>query len=647
MRSVLTTVIVCSIAASSVVAQGGAPRAKKTQLPVLASDQPDYGPGTLAILSGSGFFPNELVTLLVTHEDGSLPDSGGHEPWQVAANDGGRFTTSWEVCSGDCVGSVLLVRAFGGSGSNAQTLFSDTHECGTGIVTSVVGVGGSCSGFTPAVGSGPDNYEVVEGGTYVITIEGVTECDGDTITVFIQSSDSGNFCFPATGGSGTYVGTFTVPDPACFTMPISYKCGGEATCNHPGSLGAQGPTSGCNGVHLRASIFDSNCVKTGDDTDCEPPPATGACCLVDGTCVEVTEADCTAMNGTYNGDGTVCTGGSCPPASGACCLPDGTCVQVSEADCTAMGGSYNGDLTLCVDAMCPQPTGSCCLPDGTCIDGVTEAECTAMDGAYNGDNTTCMQVGCFLPTGACCLMDGTCVEVTAADCAAMGGNYNGNASFCGETECMQPCFVVDFETDDMGNPMPHGAMIDTEFDCNGTTFPVTITGVVNNSGLNTCAILNSTTGPALQDPDLLVGRGNILILQNDSNLSQCGAGVYCSHNDDENGGTLSFAFCAPVTPTSIVLIDIDGTDAASSVVLTDANGKTRTYTVPGNWTGDRVTNFPAQGWGTLDLTTLAGQLGFASTATAVEQAGFDPNAVLTIDVNLGGSGAVDDLSFCL
>ncbi|HEX6885223.1 MAG TPA: hypothetical protein VF530_17750, partial [Planctomycetota bacterium] len=179
-------------------------------------------------------------------------------------------------------------------------------------------------------------------------------------------------------------------------------------------------------------------------------------------------------------------------------------------------------------------------------------------------------------------------------------------------------------------------------------YPIAITGSANPSLANTAAILDSTNGPATQDPDLLVSRGNILILQHDGNQTECppGSGVYCSHNDDANGGTLTLAFCVPVTPSSMVLVDIDGADPASSVVLTDVNGKTRTYAVPGNWTGDRVTDFPEPGWKTLNLTTLLNQPGFASTVTASEMAGFDGTAVVQIVVTLGGSGGIDDLFWC-
>ena len=43
-----------------------------------------------------------------------------------------------------------------------------------------------------------------------------------------------------------------------------------------------------------------------------PPTPTGACCLGDGNCSEVTEAECTSLGGTYRGDDTDCIPDLCP-----------------------------------------------------------------------------------------------------------------------------------------------------------------------------------------------------------------------------------------------------------------------------------------------------------------------------------------------
>jgi hypothetical protein len=219
------------------------------------------------------------------------------------------------------------------------------------------------------------------------------------------------------------------------------------------------------------------------------------------------------------------------------------------------------------------------------------------------------------------------------------------AQSCIPDACIEiGCFTLDFENDDGLTPLVHGQRLangDPEFD-GGTNFPVTIT-----SSTNTAAILDSTNGPAAQDPDLLVDRGNVLILQTDANLSECppASGVYCAHNDDEDGGTVSFEFPGPVEPASLVLIDIDAGDGTTTVVLTDSAAATRTFSVPANWTGDFATDGPP-GWMELDLTTTSDQPGFGSTATAVDSAGFTLADVRRIDVHLAGSGAIDGLNWC-
>jgi len=52
--------------------------------------------------------------------------------------------------------------------------------------------------------------------------------------------------------------------------------------------------------------------------------------------------------------------------TGACCLFDGSCVLVTEAQCKAEGGTYQGDDVTCDDAVCA-PLGACCIPFDICV----------------------------------------------------------------------------------------------------------------------------------------------------------------------------------------------------------------------------------------------------------------------------------------
>ncbi len=53
--------------------------------------------------------------------------------------------------------------------------------------------------------------------------------------------------------------------------------------------------------------------------------------------------------------------GACPPASGACCLPKGDCVNaLTFAQCAAANGVYQGNNINCVQVNCPQPNNDFC-----------------------------------------------------------------------------------------------------------------------------------------------------------------------------------------------------------------------------------------------------------------------------------------------
>jgi hypothetical protein len=84
-------------------------------------------------------------------------------------------------------------------------------------------------------------------------------------------------------------------------------------------------------------------VYLGDDTPCslcfEGPPE--ACCFSDGSCVEAVVGQCPAGS-IGQGAGTSCATTVCPPpATGACCLPDATCLDgVTLVECDEAGGLW-------------------------------------------------------------------------------------------------------------------------------------------------------------------------------------------------------------------------------------------------------------------------------------------------------------------
>ncbi|NOT29082.1 MAG: hypothetical protein HOP15_01400 [Planctomycetes bacterium] len=233
-------------------------------------------------------------------------------------------------------------------------------------------------------------------------------------------------------------------------------------------------------------------------------------------------------------------------------------------------------------------------------------------------------------------------DVTNLGFAYHGGGLDNSGSMLfddlgvafGGPVCEESLSLTFENEDDAELLLVNGQRIDTEFG-----EKVTITAALGpNRGP---AIFDSTDpgGPnsTSQDPDLLVDQGNVLILQNDAAANPDDPFIFPRPNDDEDGGTLEFAFIRPLRPLSIDLIDIDAAgNEALMLTLTDFSGETRTYSVPPDWTGNG-------GVETLDLTDISAQAPFNTAATGVDSSGlYDPNAVVSMDVVLGGSGALDN-----
>jgi hypothetical protein len=159
------------------------------------------------------------------------------------------------------------------------------------------------------------------------------------------------------------------------------------------------------------------------------PGPLGACCLGDGSCLDLPEDSCEVLGGMYQGTGTECASVTCTPF-GACCFPDITCQSLSKTDCGAAGGRYQGNASSCDLGVCPV-AGACCLPDGSCMELKSHDECVALSGIYRGFLTDCTTSVC---TGACSFDTGACTDGQSKDgCEAAGGDFQGGGSTCATT----------------------------------------------------------------------------------------------------------------------------------------------------------------------------------------------------------------------
>ncbi len=254
----------------------------------------------------------------------------------------------------------------------------------------------------------------------------------------------------------------------------------QAQCGICGGCCQANGTPGCNDQDCQDLICaqDSFCCDTSWDGICAdaaveqctvcggmPPVPTGACCFPDGSCAELTAAECGPAGGAYQGDDTVCGPGVCPqpsacPGDGSCFEDNGTpgcddaecCEAVCAIDSFCCETEWDG---ICADEafeICGDcgsaGAGDCCSANGT--PGCNDFDCCALicaqdafccDNSWDGICADAAIEQCEVcipdPTGACCIND-KCFELTAANCAESGGEYFGDGIVCAPGLCEKP-----------------------------------------------------------------------------------------------------------------------------------------------------------------------------------------------------------------
>lgn len=190
----------------------------------------------------------------------------------------------------------------------------------------------------------------------------------------------------------------------------------------------------------------------GDGIDCDDVPSCtrGACCdSMAGTCTDTLGEDCMGMDQLYLGDDSDCMDGTACEI-GACCMPDESCNEITRGECSLItDGSFAGADSTCDEGTCD--IGACCHADGTCDDAFYDFECSApLDAHFPA---TCAQIQTLCePRGICCA-NGTCSDLNQDDCTALGGMPGPAGSICAdymENPCdVGSCCVESTCTDDM------------------------------------------------------------------------------------------------------------------------------------------------------------------------------------------------------
>jgi hypothetical protein len=147
------------------------------------------------------------------------------------------------------------------------------------------------------------------------------------------------------------------------------------------------------------------------DACCCGGTGTGACCI-GNECRIVSEADCIAAGGTFQGSGTTCTPNPCCPTCGACCNGD-ECYQATEDDCFNVGGTFGGVGSTCSEAFCPcaiirfdtkligEYSEGLCFPPDNCPLEEFDAHFHTITDTMSGDPCSVSGSQDFLATGSC------------------------------------------------------------------------------------------------------------------------------------------------------------------------------------------------------------------------------------------------------
>ena len=118
----------------------------------------------------------------------------------------------------------------------------------------------------------------------------------------------------------------------------------------------------------------------------------------------------------------------------ACCLPDGSCIDLPPNECLFQGGTPLGPDTACADPDIDcELAQACCFEDGSCFD-LPPAECKVFGGVPQGVGTTCIETECPGPPQICpnnCdLCSQTVTFIFSGIGARLSGEFNGEPVDC-------------------------------------------------------------------------------------------------------------------------------------------------------------------------------------------------------------------------
>ena len=464
--------------------------------------------------------------------DGSCATSTASD---CAAAGGSYFGDNTDCSSGSCVAGACCL---------SDTDCSDmTSDACAGMGGSYKGDGTDCATTDCAAvepGDEADNAIVVyEGGTAFNSSNCTPSSEGHEC-----AEDAGAFgwtdptpdiwlAFTATNSAGYAIDTC---DAGSFdTSIIIYEgsSSNQIACNGDGA-----DLSGCQTYYSQVDVDmvagNTYMVRIGGFAATDfgpgtlnineiPPPADGACCFPDESCLDnLNSTDCAAFGGVFAGEGTACADDVCLAGAGDECDTavvatvgansfDTTLMTPSEPEpddsqCSGTyldwGGSQDAWMVWTPDSDGVASFSACdsssydtsmVLYEGTCDnqvacngDATGESGCQSYYsaiydfpvsggtpyyirmGGWNaavGAGTVTISFAGGDQDGACCLPDGSCVDATSSACSGLGGDWS-SSGMCADVTCPQPWDGCPAGADSNCDPCWYDGD-DSAADCNG------------------------------------------------------------------------------------------------------------------------------------------------------------------------------------
>ena len=199
--------------------------------------------------------------------------------------------------------------------------------------------------------------------------------------------------------------TFNFDNNQILQVSITDLTTGVTTTNSPSGRYLSGGAGG-GGTPRGFRLFGGSGTAAGNtlgfdniSIDLAGGPPLGACCLLDDSCVVLTQADCTAAGGIYSGDGTGCTPITCVDVPEACNKDAGPCNEPN-------GSPGCEDVECCV-LVCDPVKGDpfCCKVewDQQCADLALDIGCASeptlasADGLWTAELDNFGQIVNFFP----------------------------------------------------------------------------------------------------------------------------------------------------------------------------------------------------------------------------------------------------------